>query len=269
MPWVSITLEVEPAAGDALGDALLEGGAQSVSQEGCSLSFLLRPQDDAAALVAKACADAGMPPPRFTTQLVEDRDWVRATQAQFAPLEVGRRLWIGASWHTAPASRAIVRVDPGLAFGTGSHPSTRLVLQYLEQQIHGGEHVLDYGCGSGILAIAAARLGASRVEAVDIDPQAVETTIANARVNQVAVTAALPDMLATTRYDMVVSNILSQTLIVLEPVLAARTAAAGRIALSGILESQAAEVCAAYARHFDIAVGGGDEGWALIAGRRK
>ena len=269
MPWVSITLEVDAAAADALSDALLEAGAQSVSIQGGTLCALVHPAADANALVAGAAGMVGLAAPPIVLQAVQDEDWVRVTQAQFAPLPVGQRLWIGASWHDAPANRAVVRVDPGLAFGTGSHPSTRLVLSFLEENIRGGERVLDYGCGSGILAIAAARLGASLVEAADLDPQAVETTIANAQANQVAVKASLPHVLSHAHYDIVVSNILSQTLIVLEPVLAARTVRGGRIALSGILESQAAEVCAAYAPHFDAAVGATEEGWALVAGVRK
>jgi ribosomal protein L11 methyltransferase len=268
MPWVSLTMEVD-AAGDALSDALLEGGAQSVSLQGGTLCALIHPSADADALVSGAAQALGIATPPYVLHPVEDQDWVRVTQAQFAPLEVGRRLWIGASWHAAPPERAVVRVDPGLAFGTGSHPSTRLVLQYLEREIRGGERVLDYGCGSGILAIAAARLGASLVEAVDLDPQAVETTLANAQANQVAVNAALPHMLTTAQYDVVVSNILSQTLIVLEPVLAARAAPGARLALSGILESQAADVCAAYAPHFEVAVAAAEEGWALLAGHRQ
>jgi ribosomal protein L11 methyltransferase len=269
MPWVSITLEVEPAAGDALSDALLDCGAQSVSFHGGSVSALIRPGDDATALVGAACDALGIPARSFSLETVHDQDWVRSTQAQFTPLEVGRRLWVGASWHRSPPGRALVRVDPGLAFGTGSHPTTKLVLGYLEAQIRGGERVLDYGCGSGILAIAAARLGASLVEAVDLDPQAVETANANAQANQVALKATLPHMLTTAQYDVVVSNILSQTLIVLEPLLAARTAPAGRLALSGILESQAAEVCAAYAPHFDVTVAAQEEGWVLVAGTRE
>jgi ribosomal protein L11 methyltransferase len=269
MPWVSITLEVEPAAAEALSDALLDAGAQSVALQGTTLSALLLPAQDPEALLADAARTAGVPAPAFSTHTLEDQDWVRATQAQFSPLPVGERLWIGASWHKPPADRRVVRLDPGLAFGTGSHPSTRLVLSFLEKHIHGGERVLDYGCGSGILAIAAARLGASQVDAVDLDPQAVETTAANARANDVAVRAALPHSLETAQYDVVVANILSQTLIVLEPVLAARTATGGRIALSGILRTQADEVCSAYGGSFQAAVALEEEGWALIVGQRR
>jgi len=199
---------------------------------------------------------------------IEDRDWVLATQAQFPPLPVGNRLWIGASWHEPPRDRVVVRIDPGLAFGTGSHPSTRLVLAFLEKHIHGGERVLDYGCGSGILAIAAAGLGAAHVDAVDLDPQAVETTAANAQANGARVNATLPDALPTATYDLVVANILSQTLIVLAPLLTERTARGGQVVLSGILSSQAAEVADAYRHSFQTRTAAHEEGWALVVGRR-
>ena len=207
--------------------------------------------------------------PAFRLARVPDEDWVRRSQAQFHPIEIGERLWVGPSWHAAPANgRAIVRVDPGLAFGTGTHPSTRLVLGFLDRRIRGGERILDYGCGSGILAIAAAKLGASGIDAVDLDPCAIATTLANAQANGVALEAGLPDELAPAAYDVVLANILAQPLIVLAPALAARTAPRGRIALSGILETQADEVIGAYAPFFDAQVGGTQEGWAMVEGVR-
>ena len=190
---------------------------------------------------------------------------MRASQAQFSPLEVGALLWIGASWHQAPPNRIAVRIDPGLAFGTGSHASTRLALAYLEQELMGGERVLDYGCGSGILAIAAAKLGAAYVAASDNDPQAVETTRANARANGVNLFAALPDELPQADYDVVVSNILAQPLIDLAPRLAPR---ARRIALAGLLRAQADEVAHAYAPWCALRAAGEEDGWVLLAGVR-
>jgi ribosomal protein L11 methyltransferase len=267
MPWLALTVEVERAAAEAFSDALLEAGAQSVWLEGAgSIAAILSVEEDAKALIGEAATAVGVAPPAFAVRTLDDQDWVRASQAQFTPLLIGERLWIGPTWHEPPGRRLSIRIDPGLAFGTGSHPSTKLILAFLERTIAGGERVLDYGCGSGILAIAAAKLGAAQVDAVDLDPQAVETTRANALANGVDLKAALPDALPAAVYDIVVSNILAQPLIVLAPLLAQRGA---RIALSGILEAQAEEVARAYRRWFDLAVGGEDDGWALLLGRRR
>ena len=266
MSWLALTLLVERSAAEAFSDALLEAGAQSVALEAGRVSAILALDEDAESMVTAAAQAAGIDKPRFTTQRLDDRDWVRASQAQFAPLAIGARLWIGPSWHQPPAGHVAVRIDPGLAFGTGSHPSTRLVLGFLEGTIAGGERVLDYGCGSGILAIAAAKLGAAHVDAVDLDPQAVETTRANALANGVELNAMLPDALPAADYDIVVSNILAQPLIVLAPLLAQR---GRRIALSGILDAQAPEVARAYEPWFVMALAASDEGWALLGGARK
>jgi ribosomal protein L11 methyltransferase len=215
-------------------------------------------------------ATLGGKPARYEVETVGDQDWVRRSQSQFPPAMIGERLWIGPSWCVPPVSdRACVTLDPGLAFGTGTHPSTRLVLRFLERTLRGGESVLDYGCGSGILAIAAAKLGASRVDAVDVDPQSVETATENASRNGSKVRVAAPEALAPALYDTVVSNILAQPLILLAPLLAGRVRPGGRIALSGILDSQAAEVGAAYAPYFEASVAQSEEGWALVEGRRQ
>lgn len=274
MPWHALELEVDAAAAEALSEALLESGAQSVSLENLednrpTLVALIDLRSDPQELLGAAAKLAGVGRPAYKLREVADDDWIRRSQAQFMPTEIGTRLWIGPTWHEPTPGRLAVRLDPGLAFGTGTHPTTRLVLEFLERRVKGGERVLDYGCGSGILAIAAAKLGAARVDAVDVDPQAVETAAANARANGVAVQAALPEALPAAQYDIVVSNILAQPLILLAPLLAARTAAAGRIALAGILESQAAEVIASYVPWFDVACAATQEGWALVAGRRK
>jgi len=163
----------------------------------------------------------------------------------------------------------VVRLDPGLAFGTGSHVSTRLVLQYLERNIQAGERVLDYGCGSGILAIVAGKLGAGEIAAIDIDPQALDTTAANAADNGVVLSVAAPESLSPGTFDLVLANILAAPLIALEPLLAERTRAGGRVVLSGILESQAGEVISAYARDFDASLIAAAEGWALVGGKRR
>jgi ribosomal protein L11 methyltransferase len=275
MPWLALTLQVDAAAAEAMSEALLEGGAQSVCVEDLdagrhTVRALLDLEMDPQQLILSATQATGLPsPPTFTVGKLADEDWVRKTQAQFAPLEVGARLWVGPTWHAPPADRACVRLDPGLAFGTGSHPTTKLVLGFLEKSIHGGESVLDYGCGSGILAIAAAKLGATCVDAADVDPQALETTLANARANGVALRAGLPEAIAAARYDIVVSNILAQPLIVLAPLLAARARAGGRIALAGILESQAEEVANAYRPCFEMRTTSIEDVWVLLEGLRK
>lgn len=271
MPWLAVTLEMDAAGAEALSEALLEAGADSASLDHpgaprVQLTALFSMQTRIETVLAAAAAHCGFrTAPSYNVATVNDEDWVRRSQAQFAPLQIGR-LWIGASWHKPPSQGAVVKLDPGLAFGTGSHPTTRLVLSFLEKSVGGGERVLDYGCGSGILAIAAAKLGAGRIGATDIDAGALETAAANALANGVAIDLRAPQDLGPGSYDIVVANILAQPLIVLAPLLAARTAPGGRIALSGILESQAAEVAAAYAPWFEAATGATEEGWALVEG---
>jgi ribosomal protein L11 methyltransferase len=275
MPWLALTVEIDGAQVEALSEALLESGAQSVSVDAIeaprpSVTALLGTDANPATLLAGAARACGLrETPAFRLSQVDDQDWVRRSREQFAPLSIGARLWVGPSWHEPPAGvAAAVCLDPGLAFGTGSHPSTRLVLGLLERTLRGGESVLDYGCGSGILAIAAAKLGARQVDAVDLDPQALEATEANARANGVAVRVAAPEALPAARYDVVVSNILAQPLMLLAPLLASRTAPGGRIALSGILQDQARAVAQAYADWFEIAASA-QEGWALLEGTRR
>ncbi|MDA8109328.1 MAG: 50S ribosomal protein L11 methyltransferase [Betaproteobacteria bacterium] len=332
MSWLALTLEVDEAHAEAFSDALLEAGAISVSLEDAEagsaaerprfaepdwgapsawrrnrVQALLDAGADGRAVVAAAARAAGLAvPPAFAQSRADERDWVRATQAQFGPLAIGERLWIVPTWHEPPDPRAVVvRLDPGLAFGTGTHPTTRLVLAWLERTLRsqpsklpampgvcneistkqGGDggagegrrlpspaadlRFLDYGCGSGILAIAAAKLGAGGVDAVDLDPRALETTAQNALRNAVAVRTAAPDALPAEAYDVVVANILANPLVLLEPVLAARTRVGGRLALAGILASQAAEVIDAYARDFELAVEAEKQGWVLLAGTRR
>jgi ribosomal protein L11 methyltransferase len=276
MPWLGVTVQVANADADALSEALLEAGACSVSLDDLdaarvSLHALLDARASPAAVLAQAAAAARLEAiPQMRIAEVPEQDWVRRSQEQFEPFRAGVRLWIGPRWSSPPAdAAAIVRLDPGIAFGTGSHATTQLVLRYLAEEIHGGESVLDYGCGSGILAIAAAKLGAARVAATDIDPDALLTADANARANGVALAVGAPEALSSQTYDMVVANILAQPLIVLAPLLAAHTLPAGRIALSGILEQQADQVLAAYGATFDIALSSAQDGWALLAGRRR
>lgn len=294
MSYREVTLPVSEEQADALSDALLELGALSVSVEdrfgdteqeqalygepgmpapkGAWAQSLLRVlfADEAqadAALAALLAADA-LPDLQDVRQAtVEDQDWVRLTQSQFQPVSIADALWIVPSWHTPPDTSApVIRLDPGLAFGTGTHPTTRLCLEWLARQPLQHKSVLDYGCGSGILAIAAAKFGAAQVVGVDIDPDAVQSTRANAAENQVAVQAGLPDSVADDRFDVVVANILSAPLKLLAPAIAARVRPAGALVLSGILERQAEELIAAYAPYAALQIDRSLEGWVCLAG---
>ncbi len=204
---------------------------------------------------------------------VEDVDWVRVTQAQFQPTQVSDRLWIVPTWHDLPNENAInVRLDPGVAFGTGSHPTTHLCLQWLDANVGAADHVLDYGCGTGILAIAAKLVGAASVTGTDIDPQAVEAAHDNALMNQVEASFYLPDDMPEGTYDVVVANILANPLKLLAPALLGRVKPQGALVLSGVLARQADEVISAY-RAIDpsvkLAVWRQEEDWVCIAGRRE
>ena len=204
-------------------------------------------------------------------QAVPDEDWVRLTQAQFMPVEITPSFWIVPSWHAAPPqAERVIRLDPGLAFGTGTHPTTRMCLRWIARQASRRaarwSRVLDYGCGSGILAIAAALHGAHGIDALDIDPAAVTATQANARDNGVALNAALPDA-AQGRYALVLANILARPLELLAPLLAGHLEAGGDLLLSGILERQAEQLMRAYAPWCALEVADRDAGWVLLAAR--
>jgi ribosomal protein L11 methyltransferase len=232
---------------------------------------LLEPDADAGVLLARACGTAGLAGvPAWTVEEVAEQNWVQLTQSQFDPIRVSERLWIVPSWHLAPDPAAVNLVlDPGMAFGTGSHPTTRLCLEWLERNVHAGCSVLDYGCGSGILAIAAARLGAGSVVGVDIDPFAVEAARANAQRN--AVTATFHDSAQPVAgaYDLVVANILSNPLRVLAPVICARVRSGGRLALSGILREQADEIADIYGQWLPMQVSDCREDWVCLGGTKR
>lgn len=279
----------------ALSGALLEAGAISVDvadahagtgqetpifqepgeEPGAAYSSnrliaLFDPGTDAAAALARACAAAGLDPvPDYRTAEVPEQDWVKLTQSQFAPTRVSARLWVVPSWHAAPDGSAInIVLDPGLAFGTGSHPSTRLCLDWLDRHLIPGSSVIDYGCGSGILAIAAAKLGAGRVVGVDIDPLALVTSRYNAEQNRVAVTFVGADELRPQPSDVVMANILSNPLKILAPLLAELTMPRGQVVLSGILAPQAGAVADAYSEWFDMELPVEEQGWIRLSGRR-
>ncbi len=199
---------------------------------------------------------------------VPDEDWVRLTQSQFAPVEITPEFWIVPTWHEPPSQAVrVIRLDPGLAFGTGTHPTTRMCLRWTAAQTLTGQRVLDYGCGSGILAIGAALHGAQSIDAVDIDEAAVASTIDNARANGVSLAAGLPDR-AHGEYGVVLANILATPLKVLAPLLCSHVAPGGALVLAGVLERQTVELQEAYRPFLDLQVADSQEGWVLLVGRK-
>ena len=297
--WVSVALTTDAAHADSLSEALLAAGAISVSVEDAQagtdeetpqfgepggsndqpiiplwtesrIVALFDPSDDLIGRIAAATVAAGIDDlPEIELEDVAEQDWVRLTQAQFDPIRVNDRLWIVPSWHAAPDPGAINLVlDPGLAFGTGSHPTTFLCLQWLSETLRGTETVLDYGCGSGILGIAAAKLGAATVLGVDIDDNALTAARDNAANNRVTLALRHSKEPLDERFDIVVANILTNPLCVLAPLLAGRVARGGRIALSGVLAAQAERVIAAYAPLITLHVGAEHDGWVRLEGRQ-
>ena len=198
---------------------------------------------------------------------VPDQDWVRLTQSQFSPVEITAEFWIVPTWHEPPAqAQQIIRLDPGLAFGTGTHPTTRMCLRWIATHEVQGQRVLDYGCGSGILAIVAAKFGAQSIDAVDIDEAAVSATLLNAQANEVSLNAGLPDMAEGT-YQTVLANILATPLKVLAPLLCQHVASGGHLVLAGILDRQAEELIQAYAPFLNLEVADREDGWILMTAR--
>ncbi|MBO7081777.1 MAG: 50S ribosomal protein L11 methyltransferase [Neisseriaceae bacterium] len=279
---------------ESLSDALMEQGALSSAIEDAYAgteqeqaifgepgeptgiwdnSLLLALFDETAdieQIIQAACEDIQISVPSYQITEIPEQDWVRITQAQFDPIRISERLWIVPSWHDAPDEQAInLKLDPGLAFGTGSHPTTRLCLQWLDQHMTSGQTVLDYGCGSGILAIAALKLGAKSADGVDIDPQAVEAAQANAQTNNVEASFRLPESVDTQTYDIVLANILANPLRLLGELLASHVKTGGSIVLSGILESQAEEISEIYSQWFTMNPPVFDEGWTCLTGIKK
>lgn len=293
--WISVTLQAEANKAEALSEALMDHGALSISIEDADAGTdaerpqfgepghhpvglwdhsrviaLFEANTDLASALARAAAEAGLDTvPGFTVEEVAEQNWVQLTQSQFEPIPITERLWIVPSWHQAPDPSAInIELDPGLAFGTGSHPTTRLCLEWLCEVVSPTNTVLDYGCGSGILAIAAARLGAGAVLGIDIDDKALEAARFNAERNQVALDLQHSATPLDGVFNIVVANILTNPLCVLAPLLAARVAPGGRLALSGVLETQTDQVIKAYAPFIALRVGGLHEGWARLEGER-
>lgn len=293
--WLQAALVTDAAHAEALSDALMAAGAISASvedaQAGTELETpqfgepgspatpiwelsrvvaLFEPATDLRERIAAAVRDARIAElPEISFAEVAEQDWVRLTQSQFDPIRISDRLWIVPSWHQAPDPTAInLELDPGLAFGTGSHPTTRLCLEWLEAHIEPGCSVLDYGCGSGILGIAALKLGAGNVLGVDIDLAALTAAADNAARNRVAMRLAPSSAPLAETFDRVVANILTNPLMLLAPLLVSRLKPGGRLALSGVLESQADQVIAAYAPHVSLSVGATHEGWVRLEGMK-
>ena len=293
MSWISLSVDTDCTHAEALADALMDAGALSASIEDADAGTpdekpqfgepgsvttpgwdrsrvvaLLEAGTDVDELLSACAPAAGLTAiPSYTTVPVEEQNWVQLTQAQFEPIRVSDRLWIVPSWHEAPDPEAIIIVlDPGMAFGTGSHPTTRLCLEWLDRTVEGGESLLDYGCGSGILAIAAARLGATPVTGVDIDPQAVVAAEYNAERNAVMARFADSAHAIEGQFDIVVANILSNPLKALAPAICGHVRAGGRLALSGILAEQADDLIACYAPYLPLTVADTRDGWVCLSG---
>jgi len=289
MAWQRVTLIVPGAQADALSEALeaegaastdladadadtaeereifAEPGAQAALWERCRLTALFPAEAD----VSGALERSGVAMLGASLDRLEDADWVALTQRQFEPIRAGERLWIVPTWHEPPRPGDVnIVLDPGAAFGTGSHPTTRMCLAWLEAQVRAGDSVLDYGCGSGILGIAALKLGAGAATGIDVDPLALEAARYNSRRNAVDLVVQDAQESLAGAFRITVANILANPLRMLAPVIASHTLPQGLIALSGILEEQAGAVVSAYAPWAALEVAAADGPWVLLAGRR-
>jgi ribosomal protein L11 methyltransferase len=304
MSWTEIVIEVARTHAEALSDALMEAGALSVSVEDADegteaekplfgepgmepeeaawersrVVALTSSDADHAEIfntVIEACnLDTGSTSVSYTLRSVEEQDWVRLTQSQFDPIHIGKNIWVVPSWHAAPDNDSLIlELDPGLAFGTGSHPTTRLCMEWLESHAPQGLSVLDYGCGSGILAMVAKKLGARLVAGVDIDPQAIESARYNSERNQCEIDYYLPEdfprSLPHQQYDIVVANILASPLKLMAPMLSSLAGPQGTLVLSGILARQAEEVIESYAPYVKLSVWNERDGWIALHGQRN
>jgi len=295
MSYQQITINVNDAVAERLADALMEHGALSAAIEDAyagteneqaifgepgmpteqiwqqsKVIALFGENDDAAAMIQAASQACGLKDLAYTSEILADQDWVRLTQAQFDPIQISERLWITPSWHEAPnTSPHPPPPPPALPSVPGTPPPPRLCLKWLDTQLKGGESVLDYGCGSGILTIAALKLGAGSAVGVDIDEQAIRASKDNAAQNNVDAQFYLPDGLPQGQFDIVVANILANPLRMLGEMLAARTKQGGRIVLSGLLDEQVEELSGIYRQWFDIEPAEIDEGWARLSGVKR
>jgi ribosomal protein L11 methyltransferase len=295
MAWVSLKIEAQDHTADLISDTLMALGALSAIIEDANaetvdeqpifgepgdpppgiwqqnlVSALFDEGVDVGDMMAKLQQQTKLSNLQYSTEIIQEQDWVRATQSQFDPIKITDNLWIVPTWHSAPNPDAInIILDPGLAFGTGSHPTTHLCLAWLTQTVTADANVLDYGCGSGILAIAAKKLGAGHVVGTDIDAQAIQSSLYNAEQNAVAADFYHANQYQSQTFDIVVANILSSALSVLAPALATSCKAGGKIALSGILREQESAVSAIYTQWFDMESPQYMDAWVLLTGTKK
>jgi ribosomal protein L11 methyltransferase len=300
MAWLLVKIEATEQTADTISDALMDIGALSASIEDANaetsaeqaifgepssadihypppgiwqqniITAMFDEAVDVEKIIRALCTETGISSFKYTTETIAEQDWVRATQAQFDPIKITDKLWIVPSWHDAPSPDAVnIVLDPGLAFGTGSHPTTSLCLEWLTRQNLTNQSMLDYGCGSGILAIAAKKLGAMPVVGVDIDPQAIIASNYNAQQNQVSVEFYDADNFSHQVFDVVVANILSSALMVLAPALAKYCKTGGKLALSGILQQQHELLIARYSEWFNMDAPIQNDAWILLTGTKR
>ncbi|MBU6468019.1 MAG: 50S ribosomal protein L11 methyltransferase [Betaproteobacteria bacterium] len=296
MAWHQIQLTLSSEVAEQFSDALMNQGALTVTLENfelpgqpefevfgepgyetdqlwpwCTLKVLIDFKDNAADLIERACAEIELSDiPAFQVDVIEDQDWVQLTQSQFEPIQINDHMWIVPTWHTPPDEQAInIRIDPGQAFGTGGHPTTQLCLNALIKEITPQSSILDYGCGSGILAIAAAKMGAQSVIGVDIDEAAVLAAKRNAELNNVSAHFYNnQDWKSDTLYDGVVANILAAPLKVLAPLLSSYVKPGGWLILSGLLDKQTDEMIACYSPFISLRKVSQQEEWVCLMGKK-
>jgi ribosomal protein L11 methyltransferase len=293
--WLLLKIQANEQNADLISDALMSIGALSASIEDANAETLSEqaifgePGDpppgiwqqnivtamfdeatDVSQVISALSQETAIPQFHYSTEIIAEQDWVRATQAQFDPIKITEKLWIVPTWHVAPNNDAInIVLDPGLAFGTGSHPTTHLCLQWLTEQTLNKKSVLDYGCGSGILAIAAKKLGALLVSGVDIDLQAIIASNYNAQQNQVEIDFFDANTFTDQTFDFVVANILSSALMVLAPALAKYCKTGAKLALSGILQEQKEALIARYSEWFNMDAPTQKDAWILLTGTKR
>lgn len=294
MSWIQINTTVPERWVEPLSDALMAQGAMAVTQAEGGDEEIFEPKLGTTPLwqetkvIGLFCADVDakqiidavcrtlppLKPEQFKTEILEDKDWVRAWMDQFQPMRFGKQLWIVPSWHTPPDAKGVhLLLDPGMAFGTGTHPTTAMCLRWLDAHPPAAQHVIDYGCGSGVLAIAAAKLGAKQVWGTDIDPQAIQASEQNAARNHVDIQFSLVNAFETNPpapVELVMANILAGPLMELAPTLSTHLQQGGTLMLSGLLKEQADSLQQAYAQQgIHLRLEAEEEGWCLLTGQKN